>query len=214
MTLFESVAQGDMAALRAGLAADPAAAMARNESGASLLALAAYYRNAEAVGIVRAALPRLEPHEAIIIGDMAAVEAALVAGWDGNTRSPDGFTPLGLAAFFNHDAIFDLLLPAARDVNERATNTQQVAAIHAAAAQRNARMVEKLLRAGANPDLTQADGFTPLHSAAHHGDAATTALLLFFGADPKITNVRGEDAATLARAAGNAWLAERLERLG
>ena len=211
MTLFDTLAQGDIEGFKAGLAADPAAAMTRNASGASLLAFAAYVRNTEAVRAVRAALPIIDPYEAIIIGDKATLEAALAAGWDANIRSPDGFTPLGLAAFFDHGGIFDLLLPRTRDVNDQATNAQKVAAIHAAAAVRNAGMVEKLLRAGADPNLAQADTFTPLHAAAHHGDAVLAGLLLLFGADPRIRNAKGQDAIAHARAAGHVWLADRLE---
>jgi ankyrin repeat protein len=211
MTLFDTLAQGDIGAFKAGLAADPAAAMSRNAAGASLLAFAAYYRNPEAVSAVRAALPMIDPYEAIIIGDRPTVEAALSGGWDANIRSPDGFTPLGLAAFFNHGEIFELLLPKTRDVNDQATNPQKVAAIHAAAAVHNTGMVEKLLRVGADANLAQADGFTPLHTATHYGDAALAGLLLLFGANPRIKNAQGQDAIAHARAAGHEWLAERLE---
>jgi uncharacterized protein len=213
MTLFDMLAQGDTEAFKAALAADPAAAMTRNEAGASVLAFAAYTRNPEAVRAVRAALPMIDPHEAIIVGDKATVEAALGGGWNPNARSPDGFTPLGLAAFFGHDDIFDLLLPMTADVNEQATNPQKVAAIHAAAAVRNAGMVLKLLRAGADPNLMQADGFSPLHSAAHSGDAIIAGLLLLFGANPRLQNAKGHDAIAEARAAGHHWLATRLEAM-
>src|SRR5687768_2620614 len=110
MDVFELLQKGDTAGLKAALDADPAVAMARNAASASLLAVAAYYRNPEAIAAVRAALPMIDPYEAIIIGDKATVEAALAGGWDGNARSPDGFTPLGLAAFFDHREIFELLL--------------------------------------------------------------------------------------------------------
>jgi ankyrin repeat protein len=172
MTLFDVLSQGDIEAFKAGLAADPTQAMTRNAAGASLLAVAAYHRNPEAIAAVRAALPMIDPYEAIIIGEKATVEAALASGWDANTRSLDGFSALGLAAFFDHRDVFDLLLPETRDLNQQATNAQQVAAIHAASAVRNIGMVEQLLRAGADPNLTQADGFTPFHTAAHHGDGA------------------------------------------
>jgi ankyrin repeat protein len=211
MDVFELVAKGDTAEIKAALAADPAVAMTRNAAGASLLAFAAYYRKPEAIAAVRAALPIIDPYEAIIIGEKATVEAAIAVGWDANARSPDGFTPLGLAAFFDRRDIFDLLLPQTRDVNEQATNSQKVAAIHAASAVRNIGMVEQLLRAGADPNLVQADSFTPFHTAAHHGDGALAGLLLLFGGDPRIKNAKGHDAIALARAAGHEWLAERLE---
>jgi ankyrin repeat protein len=70
-----------------------------------------------------------------------------------------------------------------------------------------------LLRAGADPNLAQADSFTPFHAAAHHGDGALAGLLLLFGGDPWIKNANGDDAVAIARAQSHQWLAERLEAL-
>lgn len=207
---FDLIGRGDLAGLRAALAADPGLARARSASGESLLAHAAYLGNAEAVEIVRAAVV-LDPYEAIILGETESVRAFLAEAWDANELSPDGFTPLGLAAYFNRSEIFDLLLPLTRDVNAAAANPQRVAALHAATAARNAGMVERLLRAGADPDQRQAGGVTALHAAARHGDAAIVALLLLFGADPGLSDASGSDATAHARSAGHAWLAERLE---
>lgn len=210
---FEQVAKGDLEGLRAALARDPGLVTSRHKSGASLVAWAAYMGNVGAISAIRAMLQQLDPHEAIILRDGARLEAALASGWDANELSGDGFTPLALAAFFDNAEAFDLLLPLTTNVNAAATNPQGVAAIHAAAAKRNAAMVDKLLRAGADPNQVQQDGFTPLHAAAQHGDAATAGLLLLAGADVSQENAKGEDAATLARQAGHEWLARRLETL-
>ena len=211
MDVFDLVAGRDDAALKQALAADPEAAARRNGEGASLLAFAAYNGNAEAIELIRAARPAIDAHEAVILGDLDRVRAALGEGWDANQRSPDGFTPLSLAAFFSRRDIFDLLLPATADVNARATNAQEVAALHAAAAVRAIWAVEKLLRAGADPNLPQQQGFVALHTAAMHGDALMAGLLLLFGGDPKRKDAAGKSAADHARNSGHAWLAERLD---
>ena len=210
---FELVAKGDLDGLREALAHEPGLARTRHASGASLVAWAAYMGNVGAIAAIRAVADALDPYEAIIVGDTEALEAALAGGWDGNALSPDGFAPLALAAFFNNVAAFDRLLPITRDVSRQAENPQRVAAIHAATARRNAGVVEKLLRAGADPDQSQADGFTPLHVAAQHGDAAIAALLVLFGADVRKTNAKGMDAAAHAREGGHEWLAVRLETM-
>lgn len=210
---FDLLAQGRLDELRDAVAADPAAARLRNASGASLLAQAVYMGNAVAVTLVRAALPDLDPWEAIMLGDADALRAALARGWNANELAPDGFTPLGLAAFFRQREAFAILLPLTRDVNQQAHNPQRVAALHAATAVREAGMVEQLLRAGADPDLPQADGFLPIHVSAQHGDAAITGLLLLFGASPTATNGKGKSAIDNARDGGHAWLAERLSAL-
>jgi hypothetical protein len=209
---FELVANGDLEGLRTALGYDPELARKRHAGGASLISWAAYMGNVGAIAALRALPLDLDPYEAIILRDEAALEAALAGGWDGNTLSPDGFTPLSLAAFFDNEEAFELLLPLTRNVSQQAENPQRVAALHAATAKHNLRMVEKLLRAGAEPDQAQADGFTPLHVAAQHGDTGIAALLVLFGADPGKLNHKGMNAAAHAREGGHEWLAARLER--
>jgi ankyrin repeat protein len=208
---FDLVASGDLDGLRAALAHEPGLARARHASGASLVAWSAYMGNVGAIAAVRAISTDLDPYEAIILGDGDALTAALAQGWDGNALSPDGFAPLALAAFFDNAVAFDKLLPITSNVSRQADNPQRVAALHAATAKRNAGLVERLLRAGADPDQEQADGFTPLHVAAQYGDAAIAGLLLLFGADPRKTNAKGLDAAAHARSGGHEWLATQLD---
>lgn len=208
---FELVASGDLDGLRSALSQEPGLARLRHPSGASLVAWSAYVGNVGAIAAVRALEVEIDPYEAIILGDGDELAAALARGWDGNALSPDGFAPLALAAFFDNARAFEQLLPITRDVSRQAENPQKVAALHAATAKRNVALVEKLLRAGAQPDQAQADGFTALHVAAQHGDAAIVGLLLLFGADPRLTNAKGMDAAAHARAAGHEWLAVRLD---
>ena len=210
MDVFDALADGRLDELAAALAAEPQLAAERHSSGASLFAWAHYTGKREAAPIIRPHLEPLDAWDAIIAGDTAAVELAIADGWDPNAPAPDGFTPLGLAAFFGHADLFALLLPLTRDVNARANNRQQVAALHAATTNRDAAMVEALLQAGADPNLTQAAGFTPLHAAAHHGDAAIVALLLGAGADPLSSNDKGQTPVELARAAGHEHIASSL----
>ena len=212
LDLFELIAQGDLDGLRAAVRRDPEVVTKRHSSGASVLAWAAYMGNVGAIAIIRAALERLDPYEAIIVGDNARLSEALDDGFNVNGLSPDGFSPLALAAFFGNGAAFDMLLPRTRDVNVSAQNAQRVAAIHAATARRDARAVEALLKAGADPDLPQADGVTALHAAAMHGDTTIVGLLLLFGADPTLRNAKGKTAADFAQDAGHGWLAKRLSR--
>lgn len=211
--LFDLVSRGDLAALREAVRREPTLAASRNGAGSSLLAWSAYHRNGEATAIVRVVLLEIDPYEACILGDSERVAAALADGWDANLPAPDGFSALGLAAFFGHEGIADLLLPVTRDVNQCAQNAQRVAALHAATAARQHSLATKLLRAGANPNLPQAGGVVPLHVAAQHGDAAFCGLLTLFGADPKLIDEKGQNAPAYARAGGHEWLGERLQRL-
>lgn len=213
MNPFDLVSGNKLDELGQLLAGDPAVAASRNRDGASLLAFSAYMGNAEATKLVRSALASIDPYEAIIVGDQERVEAALAVGWNPDSLAPDGFTPLGLAVFFRRPEIFDLLLPLTHEINACARNGQQVGALHAAAAVRDVAAVEKLLRAGADPDLPQQQGFVALHTAAMHGDAAMSGLLLLFDATPDLRDANGKTAADHARDKGHEWLAERLEAM-
>lgn len=207
---FQLIVDNDLDGLRQALAGNPGIVYLRHAGGASLVAWAAYVGNVGAISAIRAYLPELDGYEAIILGESARLETVLANGWDANVLSRDGFLPLALAAFFGNATAFDRLLPLTRDINMRARNPQQVAPLHAACARRDARMVEALLRAGADPNLPQAGGFTPLHAAAQHGDATIAGLLRLFGADLNQLNDKGESAAAIADTAGHQWLAARL----
>jgi ankyrin repeat protein len=209
-SIFDLIATVDQPAIAAAIAADPRLLDARHASGASPIAWAAYMGKADIAAWLRGVRPAIDPYEAIIVGDGDALDTHLAAGWDPNTLAPDGFPPLALAAFFRNAQAFDRLLPLTKELDRRAENPQQVAAIHAAAASRQLGMVEALLKAGADPNLTQQNGFTPIHTAAQHGDAAMTGLLLLFGADATIAGADGHDAADHAEKASHLWLAERL----
>lgn len=210
--LFDLVARNDISGLASALTADPSTIAVRHTSGASLLAWSAYVGNTTALSMLRKHWSRLDPYEAIIVGDLPVLNAALADGWDGNALSPDGFTPLGLAAFFGNEPAFDLLLPLTRDVNQQATNPQKVAALHAATARRSGTMVKKLLKAGADSNLRQVQDVTALHVAAANGDNPIAVMLLASGADPSLKDTAGLDAAAHARAKGHVWLASRLAK--
>lgn len=210
--VFDLVARNEISGLAAALTADPSAIAARHASGASLLAWSAYVGNTTALSMLRKHWVKLDPYEAIIVGDLPVLTAALAGGWDGIALSPDGFTPLGLAGFFGNEPAFDMLLPLTQDVNQQAANPQKVAALHAATARRSGTMVQKLLRAGANPNLAQVQDVTALHVAAANGDNPIAVMLLAAGADPALKDASGLDAAAHARAKGHVWLATRLSQ--
>jgi uncharacterized protein len=201
------IRQGDLEGLRRLLAEQPAVAGARLADGASLLSFAAYCGSAPAVQAILAVRPELDVYEACILGDAAPVLAALAEGWSADTRAPDGFTALGLAAFFRRTEVFDLLLPLTGDLNARAENAQSVAAIHAATSAGDHVAVEKLLVAGADANLAQSRGLTALHAAAARGDVKLVALLLRFGADAQRADETGKRPADYAQAAGHVGLA-------
>src|SRR5205085_6422539 len=103
MALFDAIEAGNAAEVRSLLAADPALASARSDTGVSALLWARYRNHAEVVEALLAADPELDVFDASALGhlprlaELVEADPALANAW-----SADGFTPLGLAAFFGH----------------------------------------------------------------------------------------------------------------
>lgn len=183
----------------------------RSAAGLSPLSLAAYMGLADLVAALRARRGKPDFFEALILGEADTVERAMAAGQDVNQRAPDGFTPLGLAVFFQQGELARRLLDAGADVDARADNPQRVAALHAAVARGDAGMVATLLARGATVDLPQQQGITPLHAAAGAGRGDLVELLRSAGADTRRQDEAGRDAAEHARQHGHLALAQALE---
>jgi uncharacterized protein len=206
-SLIRAVRAGDLQRVRALVGREPAAARLRDDAGVSLLLLAAYHRHAELVELLRPLAGPLDVFEAASVGDLPRLRGLLDADPAlASAFAPDGFYPLGLAAFFGHAEAVRLLLASGADVGAVARNPQRVQAIHAAAAARRADIVADLLEHGADPDAVQQAGLTPLMAAARHGDEDMAGRLLGAGADPGRTDDRGRSARDHARAAGHGHL--------
>lgn len=138
--------------------------------------------------------------------DLLSGDPALVNVW-----SPDGWTPLALAAFFSPASTVRVVLDAGGDVGAVARNPMQVQPLHAAVAARNVESVKLLLDRGADPNARQQIGYTPLMGAAGSGIDELVSLLLDRGADRSPVSDEGKTAAAIAQEHGHAALAERLK---
>ena len=114
-----------------------------------------------------------------------------------STTSPDGFTPLHLAAFFANSATVSFLLGRGADANAVSSNEMSLRPIHSAAAA-NPDAVEPLLEHGADPNTQQVGGWTALHAAADRGNVPLVELLLARGADPSLASDGGQTPADMA----------------
>jgi len=197
--LLEAVRAGDADAVRALLEADPELAGARDGEGRSAVLLALYHRQAGARDALLAAGPPLDVFEAAALGRLDLLRDHLAADPEAvESRSPEGFAPLHLAAFFGGADAVRLLLAAGADANADGANVLGVHPLHSAAAVCDHGAVAALLDAGAEADCRQRGGFTALHAAAHADDPELARLLLGHGADPALANDEGADAAALA----------------
>lgn len=157
----------------------------KTEQGISLLQFAAYCRNKSAVAILKNhKKDELDIFEATSIGDIDIVSRLINKNSVlTNSFSADGFTPLGLASFFEQIDIVKLLLGNEANPNIPANNQFKVAPIHSACAISNYEIVNLLIKNGADVNAKQMQGVTPLHSAAHNGQNELAKLLIDSGAD-------------------------------
>jgi len=164
--------------------------------------------------LAEAGAETLTIHEAAAMGAVARIAQLLDDDPDAvNAWSPDGFQPLGLAAFFGRREAVELLLAHGGEVNTHARHPFHVAALHAALAGPQPSIARLLIAAGADVNARQQAGVAPLHETAHNGDLELTQLLLDHGADPSAVNDHGKTPAATAREHGHEAVAALLERM-
>ena len=158
-----------------------------------------------------------EDHDDILSAARAGDEDAVAAVLSIDSRltrsvDADGWTPLHLAAHYDHAAVVTTLLANSADVHARSQNTMKNQPLHAAAAGRATRAARVLIDAGADVNATQVAGYTPLHAAAHSGNRELVVLLLERGANVDVLTDDGRTPLALAEAAGHEDVAELLRR--
>lgn len=212
---LEAVKKGDVAAVQAFLESDSALANARDEAGRSPVLLAIYYGQAKVRDLLLESGVSLDIFEAAAGGreDRVAVLLSEEPA-RANAYAPDGFTPLGLASFFGHLEVVDVLLKQGADVNAVSRNATGYTALTGAVAGGHQKIVAALLSQGARPDHRYAQGYTALHEAAAGGKWAIAMLLLNHGADPQARTEDGKTPLALALEKGHQGIADLLREHG
>jgi ankyrin repeat protein len=197
--LIAAVKAGDVDAVRTLVERRPALASAVDESGLSMVLLALFHRQRAACDALLAAGPELGVLEAAALGREERLRELLAEDPGAlDERSPEGFDPIGLAAFLGGAGAVRLLLDAGADPDGDPRNPLGVRPVHAAAAAGDRDALAALLDAGADANARQQGGLTALHAAAHLDDAEMATLLLAHGADPSVRSDDGLDAAGIA----------------
>ena len=119
-------------------------------------------------------------------GDLEGVVVALAQGGRVAMKSPQGATPLLVAAQNGHSDICGLLLAHGSNVNEMDTETKSTV-LHIAAARGHEAVVEALLSWGAIVDPQSQRGKTPLLLACQEGHLACVLALLKAGASASLS---------------------------
>ncbi|HEY3936873.1 MAG TPA: ankyrin repeat domain-containing protein [Bryobacteraceae bacterium] len=214
-TFHETVKKGDLSAVEAALAAQPALLDATNDAGQSAFLLAKYYRQEPVAQFLLSLNPKLDIFNLCVAGSVPEVlnvidrDPALL-----EAHSTDGWTPLHLAAFFDHHDLAAALLDRGAQIDSRSTNSMKNTPMHAAAAGGATPLVELLLKRGADVNATQEGGWTALHSAAQAGNRAMVETLLAHGADLDARAANNQAPLDLALLKGKQEIVALLEGLG
>ncbi len=181
---FVAIKAGHTSEVTMLLAVDPSLANARDDNGLSAVLTAAYYQEPDIARLLVQRGAELSVFEACTVGELSPVKAWVERQPAAiNAYAPDGFQPLGLAAFFGHADIVEFLLGKGAEVNSPSRNAMRVMPLHSAIANRHTEIVKLLLDHGADVNTTQADDFTPLHEAAQNGLLDVTQWLIARGAN-------------------------------
>jgi ankyrin repeat protein len=195
VSIFELIDAGDAVGVQAVIERDSRVLEARDDNGLGPLMHAAY-RGRDAVFYTLAARSSDDPWERLLLGESDGLPAP-------DAWSPDGFTPLHIAAFAKNAAGAQALLDAGADPNVFATASfARVTPLGTCAFAGATTVARALIRGGANAALTEVDGASPLDAAFENGYADIVALLVVALAHADLDSVRLalERDATLANA--------------
>lgn len=208
---IQLVKQGDEPSVRRGLELDPTLAMAR-ENGVSAVLWAIYHGHPALGRLLANAKGQIDVFEAAALGDRHVMAQYIAQGPAAlEAFSADGFTPLGLAAFFGHLEMVQELLAAGASPNVASKNPLRVMPLHSALSNGSKEIARALIQAGADPNAPSGEGWTPMHYVAHNGDLETMDLLDSLGANKRGVRNDGLTPTMVARERGFTDLADRLE---
>ncbi len=214
--LLAAAKANDAARVRAILARNPYIARMKTPNG-TLLLTATFYGAQDALNALleRVQEDRLDLYEASTLGRAGRLKTILgQSRVRVNEPGPEGFTPLGLSAFFGRADAVKVLLDHGAAVNDKDRSRFGNTALDAAVAANSAEVVRILLAAGADPNVRDSADYTPLHKAAAHGNVEIVRMLLEHRADPGATRKGGGTALQDAREKGHGDVADLLRASG
>ena len=209
---FQLISTGQTAEVAAAAEEDPSLITSRDAQGVSAFLWSVYHRQPMIRDFLLTRLESLDIFEACALGDCSRIESLLQREpMLVHDSSADGWGPLHLAAAFGGPEATALLLTHGAHVHRFSRNPMHNQPLHACIAlSQNAEIARLLIAQGADVNMEQAGGYTPLHQAAAGGLVELTGILLDAGANPSCLCHQGKTAADYARERNHQGVLERL----
>ena len=214
--LLTAAKGNDAAGVRAVLARNPFLVRMKTPNGTIVLT-AKYYGAEDALAalVERVQEDELNLYEASALGRPGRLKTILgQSRVRVNEANAEGFTPLGLAAFFGHVDAVKVLMEHGAAVGETDRSRFANTALDAAVAASHADVVRTLLAAGAPVNVRDSADFTPLHKAAQTGNLEIARMLLERGADVNALRKGGGTPLADAQAKGHSEMVDLLRGHG
>ena len=220
--IHDAATKGDLQAVKAAIAADPAVVDAEKPPNKkTALHYAAQNGHADVVAFLldkgadvnRPNIAGETPlHYAVGLPDPAVVNLLLARGANPNARTTNGATPLRTATAFARLGSIKALLDKGADARDTSPNGQTL--LHMAAWVGPPDAIALLVSRGVDVNAAAKNGQTPLFIACAAGNAAEAAALLDHKADPKTPDASGRRPLDVAVATGQPALVKRVLEAG
>lgn len=225
--ILKAARAGDVVCVKELLARDPRLAVsARDQFGNTAFLLAINFGHYEVAELLFASGARPDIYEAAAIGRTETVAELLEEDARRiNSYSPEGWTPLHLAAHFGYCETVEFLLARGADANAVARHPVRTTPLHGALFGKAifghcSELIKILLARGADVNIKRGgdgwsrSGWTALHYIAGYGFADLIEPVLDRGADIHARDAEGHTPLTLAVEGGHEEVAEILRRRG
>jgi ankyrin repeat protein len=212
---LESIQKGNLSRINQLLETNPGLANSKSKNGVSALLLALYHGRQDIALVIATKKPMLDIFEASVLGKLERVknlidqEPSLVSSY-----SPDGFTPVALAAYLGQKDVTQYLLEKGANVNAMARNATGFTPLTGAIANNHVEISKILVKRGADVNHRYEGGASPLMEASQNGNLELVRFLLENGADPTAKTGDGKTPMSFAKEKNHLEVVEALKRHG
>jgi ankyrin repeat protein len=205
---------GEIHKIEDALDRDPGLMYEKTDEGLSSVLLAVYNNHPEIARLIINRGKILDIYEAAAAGDLSRMQVLIDEEPERvHAIGIDGFQPLGLACFFGHLEIVDLLVTLGAQIDSPSRNQLHATPLQSATAAGHINIVRMLLEHGADPNVSEAGGFTPLQTASASGNTDLVRLLMEHGASLDAQADNGKTALQMAQENGHSEIVELLNSL-